>query len=269
MKLTVIGVVAMICMAVTPPCSADAAKALTNADVVQMVKAGLPDSTILLSIQGAPAEFKTAPSDLIALKNAGVPQPVMDAMLTRGSGAVSAGGPPPTGMVPPAAYSRPAAAQGVVVVEGDQRVSLKTTVHTFASGIGFTPASFIGLGGKTKNYVVLPGAQSDIRFSNRTPVFEVFVPEQIHAEQALEIIHFSVKGDTRKALQMYYTHGLDALTQKSVQLKEGRVPFTMQKPSDGETGSYGSLYQVLLTAPLEPGEYAVYYSGNYWDFGVD
>jgi hypothetical protein len=60
-------------------------KPLTNADVVSMVKAGLAESTIALAIQKSATDFDTSPQELISLKNQGVPQKVLDAMLTAGT----------------------------------------------------------------------------------------------------------------------------------------------------------------------------------------
>jgi hypothetical protein len=60
-------------------------KPLTNADVVSMVKAGLSESTIALAIQKSATDFDTSPQELISLKNQGVPQKVLDAMLTAGT----------------------------------------------------------------------------------------------------------------------------------------------------------------------------------------
>jgi hypothetical protein len=60
-------------------------KPLTNADVVDMVKAGLAESTIVLSISHSATNFDTSPQALIALKNQGVPQKVLDSMLDVGT----------------------------------------------------------------------------------------------------------------------------------------------------------------------------------------
>jgi len=60
-------------------------KPLTNADVVSMVKAGLAESTIVLAIQRSATDFDTSAQALIALKTEGVPQKVLDAMLTAGT----------------------------------------------------------------------------------------------------------------------------------------------------------------------------------------
>jgi len=60
-------------------------KPLTNEDVLSMVKAGLAQSTIVLAIQHASTAFDTSAQALIDLHRQGVPQPVLDAMLTAGN----------------------------------------------------------------------------------------------------------------------------------------------------------------------------------------
>lgn len=48
-------------------------KPLTNSDVVKMVKAELPESTIIMAIQANPREFDFSVDALIELKSNGVP----------------------------------------------------------------------------------------------------------------------------------------------------------------------------------------------------
>lgn len=73
--------------ATPPPSQKPAKKPLSNADVIAMVKAGLAESTIVLAIQknGGSTDFDTSPQALISLKDQGVPQKVLDAMLTAGT----------------------------------------------------------------------------------------------------------------------------------------------------------------------------------------
>jgi hypothetical protein len=56
-------------------------KALTNADVIAMLDAKLPESTIVLSIQNSESNFDTSPQSLILLKNKGATAGILDAML--------------------------------------------------------------------------------------------------------------------------------------------------------------------------------------------
>jgi len=97
--------------------SAEAGKPLTNQDVIDMVAAGLPESTILLSIKQSPASFSTSPQDLIALKKAGVSPVIMDAMMKAGSSS-GAASTPSTGSesaLIPTAYGQCAVAGGTLI----------------------------------------------------------------------------------------------------------------------------------------------------------
>ncbi len=57
------------------------ARPLTNDDVVQMLKAGLDDTTVIKAIKVNESAFDSSGTSLVALKSAGVSKPVLDAML--------------------------------------------------------------------------------------------------------------------------------------------------------------------------------------------
>lgn len=88
--------------------SAQERKALTNEDVVKMVKAGLPESTVVLAIQQGEPRFDTSASALVALKQGGVPSSVMEAMIrasqSKTTGATQTGQPSETTSRPPGLY---------------------------------------------------------------------------------------------------------------------------------------------------------------------
>lgn len=56
-------------------------KPLTNADVISMVKGGLPESVVISAIQANPANYDISPNALIALKKAGISDKVQESML--------------------------------------------------------------------------------------------------------------------------------------------------------------------------------------------
>jgi len=70
---------------------------LTNADVINMVKAGVPQSAIITSIQSTPTQFDLSPSGLGAFRRAGVNQAILVAMQATG-GATSGSGASNTGV---------------------------------------------------------------------------------------------------------------------------------------------------------------------------
>jgi hypothetical protein len=62
------------------------AAAMTNSDVISMMRSGLSADTVRLSVDSAAdAQFDTSPDALIGLSKAGVPQAVIQAMLRRAS----------------------------------------------------------------------------------------------------------------------------------------------------------------------------------------
>jgi hypothetical protein len=61
--------------------SAQSDKTLTNADIVTMTKEGFDSNLIVKEIQGSDTDFDLSPKALIDLKNSGVTQSVLEAML--------------------------------------------------------------------------------------------------------------------------------------------------------------------------------------------
>ena len=55
---------------------------ITNSDVISMTKAGIGEQTIILTIQRGPVKFDTSPRALIALKQAGISDQVLNAILS-------------------------------------------------------------------------------------------------------------------------------------------------------------------------------------------
>ena len=62
------------------------AETLDNAKVIALVQAGLDDQTIVAKIRSSGAQYDTATDSLIALKKAGVPGPVIAAMIETSTG---------------------------------------------------------------------------------------------------------------------------------------------------------------------------------------
>ncbi len=56
-------------------------KALTNADIINMTKQGFDANLLVKDIESSATDFDVSPQALIELKNDGVPQNVMEAML--------------------------------------------------------------------------------------------------------------------------------------------------------------------------------------------
>lgn len=110
---------------------------LTNQDVLDMVKSGLQDSTVLAAIQTNPTNFEVSAAALIKLNKAGVSQKILDTMLAAESSKRN----PPATPTPAASATMPSpiggAAAGVnpvstssgpqpsvILVQGNTRQSL-------------------------------------------------------------------------------------------------------------------------------------------------
>jgi hypothetical protein len=75
--------------------SALSAWAVNNADVIKMTKAGLDEATVTAAVRGAaPAEFDTSADGLVKLKQSGVSESVIQAMIAKQSGGDSSSASP-------------------------------------------------------------------------------------------------------------------------------------------------------------------------------
>ncbi len=83
--------VAGLLVAGLPVVAQDSQKSLTNADVVKMVKGGLPESVVVSAIQSSPAKYDISPDALIALQKDGVTAKEMDAIIAESKKTPAAG----------------------------------------------------------------------------------------------------------------------------------------------------------------------------------
>ena len=139
-------------------------KPLSNEDVVSMVKAGLPSSTITGAIQSQDTAFDLSAAGLISLKKSGVSQPIMDAMLaaaTKKREAAAAAPPAPATAQPVPSPVNVAPSQPTVYLkEADKKQALPLS-HAQISQTKTKPSSLGAL-----RYTRLPRIRSwhGIRF---------------------------------------------------------------------------------------------------------
>jgi hypothetical protein len=96
MYKTKIALTLIICLMLTAPLvvAQQEARPLTNADIVTLIKAAFPESTIVIAIQQSKSIFDTSPEALIQLKNQGATPKILEAMLQAKAG--KAGGEKPS-----------------------------------------------------------------------------------------------------------------------------------------------------------------------------
>ena len=82
-RLLQLNVLLTLLLAVPLLAQAPTDQALTNADIVKMMKAGLPESVILREIQMSNTDFATSPAALIQLRKQGASERILHAVLAR------------------------------------------------------------------------------------------------------------------------------------------------------------------------------------------
>ena len=240
--------------------SVGAQEVLTNESVVEMVKAGLSERVIIAKIRNSPTKFDTQTDALIALKKNGVPEKVIEAIMSPSAPAAAAAPPAssaPAGSVamapPPAAGpARPTVYQ----IVGGKEVELMAA----GSEVQRNNARY-----SKSTEVVIPGNKAKARTAERQPVFVLTTPP---SEMPL------VKLDPGK-------------NDRNLKVGSGsRVPYGGSTSTrgirgedmievDAERDSRG-FYRVKPRAPLAPGEYGFVATrggspmgSSIYDFGID
>ena len=241
-----------------------AQETLSNQSVVEMVKAGLSERVIIAKIRTSPTSFDTSTDALIALKKNGVPEKVIEAIMS------------PTGPAPAAAAgASPAAPAGSVAMApppGAGHAPARPTVYQIVAG---KEVELMASGGEVQRNrtpysrsteLVLAGNKSKFRIAERQPVFVV----------------------TSEPGEMPLVRLDPGKSDRNLKIGSGsRVPYAGSTSTRGlrsedlievsaERDSRG-FYRIRPRAPLAPGEYGFVATRGgspnagttIYDFGVD
>lgn len=241
----------------------DAKAGLTNADIVEMIKAGLPESTIILAIRKEPANLDTSAQALIQLKKQGATQKILDAMLESQAGAAATTGgggspaPPGFGEAP-----RGELPLGVILVDGAQRIQMTMS----------TPDTRVSTGGmmrvvnplkKIRNRNTLTGSRAQLRTANHSPLFETALLANINPSDQIIVVKLIVKSE-RRELDVGRTTMMGGVTTE-IREKDKVAVVIEEVRTEGQM----KVYRFKPATPLPPGEYAVMLSAGFYDFGID
>ena len=248
---------------------------MTNADVVEMVKAGLPESTIVLAIQQSEPNFDTSPKALIELKKQGVSQKILETMMlqpqqqqqptqvTRPAPQNKTNNLPPFAQ-PPSNNSEGMTFTEVMLTDGEKRLLMKRSQpNTRGNSTGMIMNPF----GKVKVKTALDGNHAQLRVNDTTPEFEISIPSDVNASDYIMLVKLSPKADRREV-----EVGRAGITGSSQGFrKESIMPITFEEVKTQSIGGgmKYTLYRVKVVSPLPPGEYALSPQGMYYDFGID
>lgn len=240
------------------------AELLTNETVISLVKAGLGPEAIQAKIGTSRGSFDTSTNALIALKQAGVPDVVIAAMLNRSKSPVAANvvadNSNPDPLVPhaPGIYFLDARGGGRMVrIDPTVSNQLKTSnLWGYAFSYGLS---------SLKLKAVVSNANARVRASSRRPVFYFYFNQSSPLAALAEfsagfaatatspnefsLIRFDQKSDRREASVASVNLG----GMKSGISDKARISFTYEDVAPG-------VFKVTPNSELMPGEYGFLYS---------
>lgn len=243
------------------------AEKMTNQSVIDLTKAKMSDDVIISAINSGTPAFDTSAKGLIALKNAGVSDAVMQAVIGANAG-------PSTASAPAASGSHAAGGpspEQATLIDGGKHVQMRYLTPT----LRHVAAPFAGL----RTYASLSGRTAALRTS-ATPKFVIAVPNNAQPESYFTLAHLAQQRNGNREVLVgggYYSYSTGIT-------KDRVVPCTSTKAASQAGAPAGfTMYEIAPTDPLAPGEYAlVLYSSvvrstgwfesgldSYFDFGVD
>ena len=249
------------------------AGAMSNDDVIKLAKAGLSEAVILQTVDAAAAgSFDTTTNGLIALKQAGVTDAVVGRMVGKkaGGGAttVAAGG---------ACKLASNDENLLAIMDGARQINIGYRVAEMETDVsaGSTLANVFSLGivsEKGKYSAVISGSTSSNRIKSRQPVFpDLVAPTGQQASDTFYLVKLSPKGSRRAVVVGEASGGLFGYKEKMQFPPGAEFKMTLKKLQDSCTikGDKYVVYEGTPATALPPGEYAIMYGEQFYDFAVE
>ena len=216
---------------------AAAPAAMTNSDVVKMVKAGLGEDLVIGAIRGSKdRKFTLTPDGLIQLKSDGVSDRIIAVMLDPNATTPAAGAP---ASPPSAAASGPASQADVSLVASDG-------TRPIAAEHGETSQSYAGI--KMVTWANFRGLASDVRTADKRPTIQIKVNDSKFDSRFFLVKADLDKDDNLRSVRLksgFYT------TSSAFNPDEGWVMQT--KSAQDQPG----VWKMTVTKDLPRGEYGV------------
>ena len=241
----------MLCFALCM--QAQEGKKLTNEKVLQMIKAEVPESTVMLAIEADPSELDTSADSLIKMNEGGASKSVLDAMVAAKNRKTPPSATPatvPAGVVPKF--------NEVTLVRGDKRISLMQGGQMKATG-----APFVG----STVRKVFEGALSPTRVKAGDISFELIQMSNSLPEESISLVIPEVRKKDRR-VEINHAGGFIVVSTSSG--KKTLVPVKYEKISENNLpGMSVPKYRLTPQSKLVPGEYVLIANNQFFDFGVD
>jgi hypothetical protein len=239
--------------------AAGSEKALTNGDIVALVRAGFGDDVVIAKIRQAKIrEVDLSTQALIQLKEVGVSSFVIAALVTAEAS--------PSGTVTPASKTNAAFDARAPLEEVIDDNTMLLEANDGARRVKLTTGQFhkVGIMGAGATFMVYPGAKASVRTTDRRPVL-TFVHETSPAEYVFFVKTESDPEDNDRSVKIgsFFRRGAGFTSKNN------------GKPDPDWTVAYdvsedpSQVWHVRPKVDLQPGEYALYYMSGIWAFGVD
>jgi hypothetical protein len=250
------------------------AETLNNDAVIQLYKLGLGDSVIVEKIKGSTCQFDTSVGALKGLKDTGLSDAVIQAMIAAGSSS-SGSSAAPTGDPndPNAAH-----ASGVWLfqqVDGNPKMTQMrpSPIDEIKAGGGFG----VAWGGSSKSRAVISGLHASTQLTDSQPVFYFYFDKAAEGLSSMGSIATTPDDFKLASLELRKEKderrleiGKFSMGGSSIGLNKKDVQaFNVDKVAD-------QVYKVSPSSPLKPGEYAfvdmraarMSGGGKMFDFGI-
>jgi hypothetical protein len=253
-----------------------AEKRMTNQDVVDMLKAKMSESTILMAIRSSPPGFDTSASGLIKLSTASASDKIMQAVIEASSSERQSASGAAVSDTGKASSGAPATAnpEEVVLLDNGSRSQMKylaPQIRTAARALGF---------GGVAQYAALNGAKATLRIKSTQPSFIVAIPSNAQPESYFTIANFAVRKNGSREVSVgggYISYSTGISKDRVIKANAEKDADQSKAPKDF------IIYRITPAAPMVPGEYAfILYNSqvkvagyfatgldSYFDFGID
>lgn len=245
---------------------------MTNADVIKMINAGLDESIIITSIQNAENGFDASANGLIALSEAKVPKPIVNAIIQRTSAKTT-----PAAQAPAAEDDDSMRASDIYMIDGSE-----TKVMRYITAQSRTAQRGLGFGG-VATYTVLRGSNAVMRTKNTTPSFLIAIPDQAQPESYFTLANFEIRKNGSREVMVgasgFASYSTGIHKSRIVEMRAEKVAdqtkapkkFTIYKLTPAKPMAAGEYAMVLYTGELQSlvGEWFGNTGNSYFDFGID
>jgi len=268
----VLAVAFLTCVA--QPSIAVDAKPMTNQDVISMVKAKLPNDTIVMAVKAAQPDFDTSADGLIKLQSAGVPADVIEAVIAAQNGGGTPSASPSASAGVPVVLPGGWSPEELILIDGGERIPMRYLTPQMRHAV-----RALGYGGVAQ-YAVLRGGRASLRLKGPQPEFLLAVPDNAQPDSYFTLVSLAVRKNNSREIMVgggFMSYSSGVATDRIVATTSERSADQSAAPKDFIS------YRIKVNSPMPPGEYAVvlynsqirtagfFASGldSYFDFGVD